>query len=414
MNILRLPSIQQRIQIKNNRNKKILVKAKPTKDYIGIFQEAKNSGKTLAVQIAPAVRVAVSEGFGLKPGTVTPQQLVTGLKQLGFDYVFDTLWSADVTIVEEGTEFLQRFINGDLEKIPLCTSCCPGWIELAEKSFPELLPYVSTTKSPMMIMGSSIKNVLPYILNIDAKHIYSTALMPCVRKQGEADKHGGEDENRHIDIVFTTNDVITMFKDKGIDLPNLKETSFDNPFGTGTGGSVIFGKSGGVMVAALRFAYLLLTKEQLQQVQFTPVEGFKDVVEATITLTPSKDNPFNLPSDEIIFKVAVIAGLGGAKKFIDYLLHNKTDYKFVEVMACPQGCISGAGNPNVGKDKDLMAERKKALTRFDETATKKSSQENEDVTSFYEKFIGEYNGDKAHDLYHTHYKQQNKNKEHKN
>lgn len=393
------------LQCRKRRTSSIRIRAKPSKDYLSIFQEAKSNGKTLAVQIAPAVRVAVSEGYDLKPGTVTPQQLVTGLKELGFDYVFDTLWSADVTILEEGTEFLQRFVNGELDSSPLYTSCCPGWLQLAEQSFPNVLPYISTTKSPMMIMGSSIKNVLPRILNIDANDIYSTALMPCVRKQGEADMHGGDGVDRHIDVVFTTNDVIRLFKENNIDLPNLKETSFDNPFGTGTGGSAIFGKSRGVMIAALRFAYFMLTKGQLTDIHFKPVEGFNDVVEATISLTPSQDNQFKLPNSEISFKVAVIAGLGGAKKFIDYLLKNKTDYKFVEVMACPQGCISGAGNPNVGKNKELIIQRREALTNIDDNASKKSSQENEDVTNFYDRYIGDANGETAHDLYHTHSKQ---------
>lgn len=387
-----------------HKKRNIITRAKPTKDYVQIIQEQKSNDKKLVVQIAPAVRVAVSEGFGLKPGTITPQQLVTGLKALGFDYVFDTLWSADVTILEEGTEFLHRFVNGELEQLPMWTSCCPGWVQLAEQSFPEILPYISTTKSPMMIMGSTIKNLLPKLIDVDAKDIYSTALMPCVRKQGEADMHGGEDENRHIDVVFTTNDVIQMFKEQNIDLPNLQESSFDNPFGLGTGGAAIFGKSRGVMIAALRFAYLLLTKEQLTDIQFIPVEGLNDIVEATISLTPSIDNPFNLPNKEISFKIAVIAGLGSAKKFVDHVIHNKTEYKFVEVMACPQGCISGAGNPNVGKNKDLMIQRKEALTKIDTNATKKSSQENEDVMDLYEQYIGDANGEKAHDLYHTHYK----------
>lgn len=395
----------------NTKRTQVITRAKPSADYLNAFKDAKINGKMLAVQIAPAVRVAISEGFGLKPGTITPQQLVTGLKQIGFDYVFDTLWSADVTIVEEGTEFLHRLINGELTDVPLCTSCCPGWIDLAKKSFPEILPYISTTKSPMMIMGSSIKNVLPKILDIDSKNIYSVALMPCVRKQGEADMHAGEIENRDVDIVFTTNDIISIFKEQNIDLPNLQETQFNNPFGTGTGGSVIFGKSRGVMIAALRFAYLLLTKKQLIDVQFEPVEGFNDVVEARIHLVPSLGNPYNLPEDEISFKVAVVAGLGGAKRFIDHVLHNKTDYKFIEIMACPQGCISGAGNPNIGKNKELMKQRRDALTNFDDTATKKSSQENEDVMNFYEKYIGTANGEIAHDLYHTHYKHKSNKKE---
>lgn len=390
--------------IKNNRQKYILrTKAKCDIDYYEHFQKAKQQGKKLIVQVAPAVRVSVSEGFDLPPGTITPQQLVSGLKTIGFDYVFDTLWSADATIFEEGTEFLHRLVNGELDAFPLFTSCCPSWIKLAEKSFPSMLPFVSTTKSPMMIMGATIKHILPSIINVSSQDLYSTALMPCVNKQGEADKHKEEHDTNDVELVFTTNDVITIFKEHNIDLPNIQETPFDNPFGSGTGGSVIFGKTRGVMIAALRYAYLLLTKEQLGDVQFRPMEEIKDVVEATITLTPTIDNPFNLTNKEISFQVAVITGLGGVKKFIEYVKSKKTDFKFVEVMACPQGCISGAGNPAVGKNKELLTQRREALSRFDNSAKKKSSQENEDVQIIYEEYIGKPNDHTAHKLYHTHY-----------
>lgn len=377
--------------------------AKKDSNYQELFQDAKHQGKTLIVQVAPAVRVSVSEGFQLPPGTITPQQLVSGLKMIGFDYVFDTLWSADATIFEEGTEFLHRLTKGDLDNAPMFTSCCPGWIQTMEKSYPNLLPFVSTTKSPMMIMGATIKHILPSIINISSNDLYSVALMPCVRKQGEADKHQEEHNNHDVDLVFTTNDVITIFKEHNVDLPNLPETPFDAPFGSGTGGSVIFGKTRGVMIAALRYAHLLLTKQQLGEVQFKPMEEIKDVVEATITLTPSIDNPLYLPQTEITFKVAVITGLGAVKKFVEHITNNKTDFKFVEVMACPQGCISGAGNPLVGKNKELLTQRREALTKFDTNATKKSSQENEDVSVIYKKYIGQPNDHKAHELYHTRY-----------
>lgn len=369
------------------------------KDYGKIFHNARQNGKKLVVQVAPAVRITISEGFGLEPGTIKTQQLVSGLKQLGFDYVFDTLWSADATILEEGTEFLNKLVAGQLENMPLLTSCCPGWIELVEKSFPSVMDHVSTTKSPMMIMGASIKNVLPHIIGVEAQNLYSVALMPCVRKQGEADKY----EERHVDLVITTNDAIQLFKENDIDLSQLEGMAFDNPFGSGTGGAVIFGKSKGVMIAALRYAHLLLTKEQLPEVEFSPVEGFKDVVEAKIELTPHQDNPMGLPSEKISFKVAVVSGLGGAKRFIEYLANNKTEYKFVEVMACPGGCVAGAGNPNVGKNKNLVIDRRNALDRLDTNALLKASQENTDVVKFYEDHLeGEPNGHKAHDLFHRH------------
>jgi iron-only hydrogenase group A len=372
------------------------------KDYGRILQDVKQNGKKIVVQIAPAVRVTISEGFGLEPGTITTQQLVSGLKHLGIDYVFDTLWSADATILEEGTEFLNKLVAGQLENMPLLTSCCPGWIELVEKSFPSIMEHVSTTKSPMMIMGASIKNVLPNIIGIEAKNLYSVALMPCVRKQGEADKYGSEEE-RHVDLVITTNDAIKLFKENNIDLSQLEGMPFDNPFGSGTGGAVIFGKSKGVMIAALRYAHLLLTKEQLPEIEFSPVEGFKDVIEAKIELIPHLNNPLGLPSEKISFKVAVVSGLGGVKRFIEYLANNKTEYKFVEVMACPGGCVAGAGNPNVGKNKNLVIDRRNALDKLDTDAIEKASQENADVMKFYEDHLGgEPNGYKAHDLFHRH------------
>jgi iron-only hydrogenase group A len=405
-----VPKITNR-QITYQSRRKVLCRASATqvkRDFKTILEE-KMRDKTLVVQVAPAVRVAISEGFNLKPGEISPQKLVTGLRNLGFAYVFDTVFSADVTILEEGTELLQRLKNGELDDKPMFTSCCPGWIQLAETSYPEILPCISTTKSPQMIMGSIVKHVFAETIGLKPDDIFMVSIMPCVRKQGEADRPMfGDDTMRDVDLVITTNELISLFKGDDIDLPNCLESEFDQPLGTGTGGATIFGKSGGVMIAALRFAYQTLTGKPLTEVNFTPVEGFQDIVEAAFDITPVKDNPIGLPSSPITLKIAVIHGLGGAKKFVKAVLDGKVDHKFIEIMACPSGCINGGGQPSVGKNKELVGQRREALTAFDDKADKKSSEENEDAQRLYEKHLGKPGEDKAHHLFHTHYEPKQK------
>lgn len=365
----------------------------------------KRAEKTLIAQVAPAVRVGVGEGFGVKAGDISPKQLVKALRKVGFQYVFDTLFSADVTIIEEGTELLQRLKEGKLNDRPMATSCCPGWIALVESNYPEIIPCISTTKSPQMIMGAIVKHVFAESIGIRPQDVYMISFMPCVRKQGEADRPCfGSEEARDVDLVITTNELVQFLHDQEIDLPNEMESDFDQPLGEGTGGAAIFGKSGGVMIAALRYAYWVLTGETLGEVQFSPIPGYQSISEASLTFTPRPDNPVGIPAEEITLNVAVVAGLGDAKKFLKAVGEGKSNHHFVEVMACaPYGCIGGGGNLPVGKNKTLLDERKAALTAFDDNAIKKGAQDNESVRELYEQHLGKPGEGKAHDLLHTHY-----------
>jgi iron-only hydrogenase group A len=366
--------------------------------------------KVMVAQVAPAVRVGIAEGFGLRPNQVSPRQLVSALRRAGFHYVFDTLFAADVTILEEGTELLRRLKDGELASRPMFTSCCPGWIALAEQSYPEVLPFISTTKSPQMIMGAIVKHVFAQSIGLEPSDVHMVSFMPCVRKQGEADREAfGNDTSRDVDIVVTTKDLIELLKLRDIDLPSEPECDFDDPLGESTGGAHIFGKSGGVMLAALRFAHFALTGETLGPVVFAPVSGMPGVSEASVTLTPAKGNPVGFPAESITLKVAVVAGLGGAKAFLKAVATGTIEHKFVEVMACaPMGCAGGAGNPNVGKDKALLEERKAALTAFDDEAAKKAAHENAAAKRLYSEYIGEPGGHVAHGLFHTHYEAKEK------
>lgn len=367
------------------------------------LRQQKSQGKKLIAQMAPAVRVSVGEAFGVKPSDISPKQIVSCIRKMGFDYVFDTLFSADVTIFEEGTELLHKIKSNETSK-PLITSCCIGWIQVAEKSYPELIPYISTTKSPQMIMGAIVKHIFSKVIDVQADDIYMASFMPCVKKQDEADKI----KERDVDLVITTNELISMIRDLDIDIINESESDFDDPLGIGSGGGAIFGKTGGVMVSALRYAYYILTGQTLGQVEFKPLEGFKNVMEASITLTPSKDNVLQFPEKEMTLRVAVVTTLGSIKKLMDAIKEDKVHFDFVEVMLCVQGCISGAGNPSVKSPETLKA-RRQALTAFDDNAIRKAPQDNEHVQELYNNFVGEPNGHIAHDLFHTHHGQ-NKNK----
>ena len=379
------------------KRKSFKCKAQDPNKLYNILKE-QHQTKTLVAQIAPAIRVAIGESYGLKASDVSPNQLVTALRNIGFDYVFDTLFAADVTIVEEGNELLHKLQSGELNNTPMFTSCCPGWIGLVEKSYPEILPFISTTKSPQMIMGAVVKHVFAKSIHLKPEDIYMVSIMPCVRKQGEADR---EEFSHDVDLVITTNELLAILKDREIDVTQQQKTEFDKPFGVGSGGAAIFGKSGGVMTAALRYAYFVLTGKVLENIDFTTMEDIPDVREASLTFTPSPDNIVNFPSNKpLTIKVAIVAGLGGAKKFLKLVADGKVEHKFVEIMACaPFGCIGGAGNPSVGKNKHLLNERKEALISFDASNVKKAAQDNEDVNELYKLFDER----QAHDLFHTHF-----------
>nr|WNF20718.1 hydrogenase [synthetic construct] len=371
--------------------------------------------KVLIAQVAPAVRVAIAESFGLAPGAVSPGKLATGLRALGFDQVFDTLFAADLTIMEEGTELLHRLKehleahpHSD-EPLPMFTSCCPGWVAMMEKSYPELIPFVSSCKSPQMMMGAMVKTYLSEKQGIPAKDIVMVSVMPCVRKQGEADREWfcvSEPGVRDVDHVITTAELGNIFKERGINLPELPDSDWDQPLGLGSGAGVLFGTTGGVMEAALRTAYEIVTKEPLPRLNLSEVRGLEGIKESTLHLTPGPTSPFKAfagaDGTGITLNIAVANGLGNAKKLIKQLAAGESKYDFIEVMACPGGCIGGGGQPR-SADKQILQKRQAAMYDLDERAVIRRSHENPLIGALYEKFLGEPNGHKAHELLHTHY-----------
>eukprot|EP00195_Chlamydomonas_chlamydogama_P017097 CAMPEP_0202897236 /NCGR_PEP_ID=MMETSP1392-20130828/6048_1 /ASSEMBLY_ACC=CAM_ASM_000868 /TAXON_ID=225041 /ORGANISM="Chlamydomonas chlamydogama, Strain SAG 11-48b" /LENGTH=501 /DNA_ID=CAMNT_0049582823 /DNA_START=206 /DNA_END=1711 /DNA_ORIENTATION=+ len=373
--------------------------------------ENKN-GKLVVCQVAPAVRVSIGEAFGLAPGALTTGKLVTGLKMLGFDYVFDTLFSADLTIMEEGYELLHRLtahLDGKPaadEPMPMFTSCCPGWVAMVEKSYPDLIPYLSTAKSPQMMMGSVIKNFFADEVQKKPEEITMVSVMPCVRKQGEADREWYTSAGaRDVDHVITTVELAKIFQDRGIKLEELEDSEFDDPLGVGSGGGLLFGTTGGVMEAALRTVYEAVTGAPMGRVVFEEVRGMDGIKEATINIKPTEGAAFKKydPTGEgLNLRIAVANGLGNAKKLITNMKAGTAHYDFVEVMACPAGCIGGGGQPR-STDKQILGKRQQAMYAIDERLTIRRPHDNPFIQRLYSKWLGEPLSHKAHDMLHTHF-----------
>ena len=352
-----------------------------------------DSEKHVVVQTAPAVRAALGEEFGLPIGTPVTGKMVAALRRLGFDKVFDTDTAADLTIMEEGTEFIERFTKG--ENLPIITSCSPGWVKFCEHYYPEFIPNLSSCKSPMEMFGAVIKSYYAQQNNIDKKDIYSVAIMPCTSKKYEAQREEMSSSGAlDIDASLTTRELARMIKQAGIDFNSLPDEEFDKPFGEATGAGVIFGTTGGVMEAAIRTVYEILEKKPLENLNVEPVRGLEGIKEATLKIA-GKD-----------VKVAVAHGAANAKALLEKIKAGE-HYDFVEMMACPGGCIHGGGQPVVDaytKAKiDVKAERAKALYTEDERATLRKSHENPVIQKLYADFLGEPCGHKSHELLHTHY-----------
>ena len=345
----------------------------------------------VSVQVAPAVRVALGTEFGFPEGTNVMGKLTTALKEMGFDKVYDTNISADLTIMEEANEFINRVKNGG--KLPMFTSCCPAWIRFAEESYPDLLDNISTCKSPMEMLGATIKAMHKG----EKKHVH-VAIMPCSAKKDEAkrEKFGGA-----VDFVISTQEAIRMIKEHGIHFEYLPETLPDNPFEEYTGAGVIFGASGGVMEAALRTAVETITGEKLNDVEFKDVRGMKGVKEAEYDVAGLK------------VKVAAVSGLKNAREICDKVRKGEVDYKFIEIMSCPGGCVNGGGQPFVDaftrSDMDYKGLRAKGLYDDDANKANRKSHDNKAVKALYDNFFGEVGGHKAHELLHTYYEPKKKN-----
>ena len=348
-----------------------------------------NPEKHVVVQTAPAVRAALGEEFGLPIGTPVTGKMVAALRRLGFDKVFDTDTAADLTIMEEGTEFISRFTKQ--ENLPIITSCSPGWVKFCEHYYPEFIGNLSSCKSPMEMFGAVIKSYYAEKSNIDKKDIYSVAIMPCTSKKFEAQR---EEFNGDIDASLTTRELARMIKQAGIDFVNLPDEEFDQPFGEATGAGVIFGTTGGVMEAAIRTVYEILEGKPLDNLNVTAVRGLEGVKEATLTIAGKE------------VKVAVVHGTKNARIILDKVKAGEK-YDFIEVMACPGGCINGGGQPVLDARTratiDFKAKRAGALYSEDEASTLRKSHENPNVQLMYKEFFGEPGSHKAHELLHTHY-----------
>lgn len=350
--------------------------------------------KVTMVQIAPAVRTAWGEGVGLYKAESTMGKLISALRQIGVDYIFDTNYAADLTIMEEGSEFLERFKNRDEYKWPMFTSCCPGWLRFVKSEYPELIPNLSSAKSPQQMFGAISKTYIAQKFGLDPDKIFSVSIMPCVSKKFECDVEEVNDagHGKDVDLVLTTRELNRLIKADRIEPDKLPEGTYDEIFGEGTGAAVIFGATGGVMEAALRSAHFLLTGENPKADAFKKVRGSEGWKEAVFEI------------QGVAVKVAVVSGLGNTRKLIEAIKRGEVEYDFVEVMACPGGCAGGGGQP-IHDGVEMAEERGKILYGLDSTAKTRFSHENEAVLKTYEEFLGEPLSHRAHELLHTNLKE---------
>lgn len=362
--------------------------------------------KRTVVQVAPAVRVAIGEEFGLQAGTRCTGKLASALKELGFDDVFDTNWAADLTIMEEGTEFLDRVesvLKGRPGALPMITSCSPGWIKYIEHHYPDQLKHLSSCKSPHTMLGAIAKSYYAKEQGIDPKDMFVVSVMPCTAKKFEIDRtemrNGGLP---NVDAVLTTRELAEMIHSAGIDFTSLKDSAFHSPLGMSTGAADIFGVTGGVMEAALRTVYELVTGRELpfEKLHVTPIVGLDKIKEAAILIADPLPEYAYLKDVDV--RVAVTSGFAGARRLMDQVKNGTSPYHFIEIMGCPGGCITGGGQPR-SSDEDIRVKRMKALYEEDELKPIRKSHENPVIQKLYQDFLGSPNGHLSHELLHTKY-----------
>lgn len=356
-----------------------------------VWEAINDPAKHVVVQTAPAVRVSIGEEFGMAAGSVVTGKLVAALRALGFDAVFDTDFTADLTIMEEGHELLRRMKEGGV--LPMLTSCSPGWINYIEQYYPELLPHVSTCKSPQQMFGALAKGYYPGKIGKEPEDIFSVSIMPCTAKKFEAQRTEMRLDKKHpdVDAVLTTRELGRMLKQAGIEFDRLEEEQYDDPFGISTGAALIFGATGGVMEAALRTVYEVVTGKTLKNINFSDVRGLEGLKEAVIDLSGTK------------VKVMVAHSLSKAKQVMEMIKSGKaSDCAFIEIMCCPGGCIGGGGQP-YGVTDALRQKRIDATYQADGEMTMRKSHENPAIKKLYKEFLIEPLGEKSHHLLHTHY-----------
>ena len=361
-----------------------------------LIRDLANPAKTVIVQTAPAVRAALGEMFDLPAGTLVTGKMVAALRRLGFKYVFDTDFSADLTIMEEGTEMLDRLtrhLSGDKTvKLPILTSCCPGWVNFFESQFVDMLEIPSTARSPQQMFGSIAKTYFVDKIKVKRQDLVVVSIMPCLAKKYECTRDEFKVEgNPDVDYSVSTRELAHLIQQANIDFHSLPEEEFDNPLGESTGAGVIFGATGGVIEAAVRTAYELYTRKKLEKVDFMELRGMDGIREATIDFN-------GLP-----IKIGIAHGLGNARKLLEGIRSGKSSYHAIEIMACPGGCIGGGGQPLHHGNFDILKERMAAIYREDAGKPVRKSHENPYIMKLYEEFLGRPMSEKSHKLLHTHY-----------
>ncbi len=360
-----------------------------------VFDAINDPDKHVIVQVAPSIRVSIGEEFGNKAGGQWTGQLVSALRRLGFDRVYDTDFTADLTIIEEGHELLDRVKNGGT--LPMMTSCCPGWVSYTEQNHPDMLNHLSTCKSPQQMFGALAKTYYADSINIDPKDLYVVSIMPCTAKKYESarEEMKAHENIQDVDAVLTTRELGKMIRSQGVDFNALKEEKFDDAFGITTGAGAIFGATGGVMEAALRTVSEVVNEKPLEKIEFEAVRGFEGIKEATV----------NLGGNDV--KVAVAHTLKHAETLMQSVKAGKSEYAFIEVMTCPGGCIGGGGMP-YGTTNKKRIDRIESTYRVDENMPMRKSHENPTIQALYDNFLEKPLGEKSHTLLHTHYKARNK------
>ncbi len=361
----------------------------PKSEIEAVWKALQDPTKKVIAQIAPAVRVAIGESFGLEAGSIPTGQIVAALRAMGFDAIYDTCFTADLTVFEEATEFIGRKTKG--EKLPQFTSCCPAWVKFAEQYFPELLTHLSSCRSPQQMFGSLAKSILPKEMKIDRKDLVVVSIMPCTAKKEEAKlERFQKDGLPDVDHVLTTQELARMIEEAGLRFARLEPDSLDLPFGFKTGAGMLFGATGGVSEAVLRFAAEKLNGVKLDSCDFHAVRGQEGLRVATLTLGGTE------------LKLAIVHGLANARRVAEEALKGESPYDLIEVMSCPGGCIGGAGQP-IYRDAEIRGLRTKGIYNADKMLQLHKSQDNHYVQEVYKNFLGDVGGEQAHNLLHTHY-----------
>lgn len=355
-----------------------------------VWREINDPTKHVVVQTAPSVRVALGEEFDMPAGSITTGKMVAALRRLGFAKVFDTDFSADLTIMEEGTELINRIKTG--KNLPILTSCCPGWVNFFEHQFPELMHMPSTAKSPQQMFGSIAKSYYAEKVGVKPKDLIVVSIMPCLAKKYEAARpEFAPDGVRDVDYVLSTRELAAMIKEAGVMFSALKDEEYDNPLGESTGAGVIFGATGGVLEAALRTANDILSGKDIKEIDFVAIRGLEGIKEATVQV------------GGMDLQVAVCSGLGNARKLLTKIRNGEAKYHAIEIMACPGGCINGGGQPYTGSNLKTLEKRKNAIYQVDKDLPIRKSHQNPSIIKLYNDYLGEPGSQLAHKLLHTHY-----------